>query len=152
MFKQISTHTTGNKINRERYPIIIDRRGYPPSSIKSNSRWVCQQPVSCLPKGGGQTPVIDLMNSNHFVKYEHFKMENIHMLRDLLKKRRLTDQNKFEIDLFHILYLINHRKFLRFLWKENLHEFACLPFGLASAPRVFTKILKPVIKFTTVSD
>jgi len=24
-------------------------------------------------------------------------------------------------------------------------EFACLPFGLASAPRVFTKIMKPVV-------
>ena len=24
-------------------------------------------------------------------------------------------------------------------------EFACLPFGLASAPRVFTKLMKPVV-------
>jgi hypothetical protein len=26
-----------------------------------------------------------------------------------------------------------------------LWEFACLPFGLASAPRAFTKLLKPVV-------
>ena len=31
------------------------------------------------------------------------------------------------------------------LWKGTLYEFACLPFGLASAPRAFTKIMKPVI-------
>ena len=26
-----------------------------------------------------------------------------------------------------------------------MYEFACLPFGLASAPRVFTKLMKPVV-------
>ena len=39
----------------------------------------------------------------------------------------------------------NHQKYLRFLWRDSLLEFACLPFGLASAPRVFTKLLKPVL-------
>ena len=39
----------------------------------------------------------------------------------------------------------NHKKYLQFLWKDSLLEFACLPFGLAVAPRVFTKILKPVV-------
>ena len=47
-------------------------------------------------KGGGQRPVKNLNHLNHFVKYEHFKMENIHMLRDLLKKRRLSGKNRFE--------------------------------------------------------
>lgn len=37
------------------------------------------------------------------------------------------------------------QKFLRFIWKDNLFEFACLPFGLVSAPRVFTKLMKPVV-------
>lgn len=38
-----------------------------------------------------------------------------------------------------------HRKFLRFLWKGLTYEFQCLPFGLSSAPRTFTKLLKPVM-------
>ena len=37
-----------------------------------------------------------------------------------------------------------HRKFLCFQFKDNLYQFNCLPFGLASAPWVFTKTLKPV--------
>lgn len=37
------------------------------------------------------------------------------------------------------------QKFLKFIWKDNLFEFACLPFGLVSAPRVFTKLMKPVV-------
>ena len=96
-------------------------------------------------KGGGQRPVINLKHLNQFVKYEHSKMENIHMLRDLLKK----DDYLVKIDLkdayFTVPVWVNHQKFLRFLWKETLYEYACLPFGLASAPRVFTKIIKPVV-------
>ena len=38
-----------------------------------------------------------------------------------------------------------HQKFLRFIWKETLWEVACLPFGLASVPRTFSKIMKPVV-------
>ncbi len=36
-------------------------------------------------KGGGQRPVFNLRQLNQFVRYEHFKMDGIHMLRDLLK-------------------------------------------------------------------
>lgn len=40
-----------------------------------------------------------------------------------------------------------HRKFLRFKWSDQTNEFTCLPFGYSLAPRVFTKVLKPVISY-----
>ena len=36
------------------------------------------------------------------------------------------------------------RKLLRFIWKGQRFEFICLPFGYYLAPRVFSKILKPL--------
>ena len=33
---------------------------------------------------------------------------------------------------------------MRFYWKGQLFQYTCLPNGLSSAPRHFTKILKPV--------
>ena len=36
------------------------------------------------------------------------------------------------------------RTFLKFSFKEKTYQFECLPFGLACAPQVFTKTLKPV--------
>ena len=36
-----------------------------------------------------------------------------------------------------------HRKYLRFIWKNVLYQFTCLPNGLSSCPRKFTKLLKP---------
>ena len=40
-----------------------------------------------------------------------------------------------------------HRKFLRFQFEGSLYEFTCLPNGLSSAPRVFTKLMKPLFAF-----
>lgn len=37
------------------------------------------------------------------------------------------------------------RKYLRFRFRNQLFQFTVLPFGLASAPYIFTKILKPVV-------
>lgn len=38
-----------------------------------------------------------------------------------------------------------HRKFLRFQWRGRTFEFTALPFGLSTAPHIFTKILRPVV-------
>ena len=96
-------------------------------------------------KDGGNRPVTNLKPLNQFLVYEHFKMEGIHMLRDLLKQ----DDYLVKIDLKDAYLTVpiwkDHQKYLRFLWKGTLHEFVCLPFGLATAPRVFTKLMKPVV-------
>jgi hypothetical protein len=39
---------------------------------------------------------------------------------------------------------VNSRKYLRFRWPGQLFQFTCLCFGLASAPRVYTKVKKPI--------
>ena len=46
--------------------------------------------------------------------------------------------------IFSIPISLSDRKFLKFVWNGRLYAFQCLPFGLASAPRVFTKILKVI--------
>ena len=53
------------------------------------------------------------------------------------------------IDLKDAYFLISitsrHRRFLRFLFNDQLYEFTCMPFGLSVAPLCFTKIMKPVV-------
>ena len=39
------------------------------------------------------------------------------------------------------------RKYLRFSWQGQFYHFTCLPNGLSSAPRIFTKLLKPIFSF-----
>ena len=52
------------------------------------------------------------------------------------------------IDLTDAYYTVpvavEHRKYLRFFWRNRLFQYTCLPNGIASAPRYFIKLLKPV--------
>lgn len=38
-----------------------------------------------------------------------------------------------------------HHQYLCFTWNDHICYFKCLTFGLSSAPRIFTKLLKPVV-------
>ena len=71
-------------------------------------------------------------------------MEGIHLLCDLLQPNNWLGKIDLKDTYFVVPIWEKHQKFLRFVWKESLMEFACLPFGLVSAPRVFTKLMKPV--------
>ena len=98
-------------------------------------------------KDGGFRPIINLRPLNVFLHYQHFKMEGLYMVQDLIER----DYYLCKIDLKDAYLTIpvnqNDQKFLRFIWKGNLFQFQTLPFGLASAPRIFTKLLKPVVGF-----
>ena len=41
-------------------------------------------------------------------------------------------------------YCLRAQEYFRFTWKQQMYEFTCLPNGLACAPRLFTKLMKPV--------
>ena len=90
-------------------------------------------------------PVINLRALNCFLGKEPFKMEGLHVVRSLLQKGDFT----MKLDLKDAYYAIpihpTHRKYLRFVYQNRVYEFQCLPFGLSSAPRAFTRTLKPVL-------
>ena len=96
-------------------------------------------------KDGGNRPVVNLKPLNQFLVYEHFKMEGIHMLRDLLRQGDYLVKIDLKDAYLTVPIWKGHQKYLRFLWKEILLEFACLPVEVATAPRVFTKLMKPVV-------
>ena len=64
------------------------------------------------------------------------------MLKDLLRKGDFIVKIDLKDAYFTVRVWKNHQTFLRFVWKETMYKFACL---LAIAPRVYTKLLKPVL-------
>lgn len=99
--------------------------------------------VFLVPKKGGELrPVINLKNLNSFLPYEHFEMEGVHLLKDLMEEGDWL----VKLDLKDAYLTINvaeeFRKYLKFFWRNKIMEFTSLPFGIAIAPRVFTKIMK----------
>ena len=95
-------------------------------------------------KDGGHRPIINLKRLNYFVPHHHFKMEGIHMLKDLLKQGDFMAKIDLKDAYFAVPISEPDKKYLRFRWKSQMYQFNCLPFGLSCAPWVFTKITKAV--------
>lgn len=101
--------------------------------------------VFLRPKPSGEFRLIlDLTRLNKHVEYQHFKMFSLKTACDLV----LPLAFMASIDLRDAYYTVpvdeNFCKFLRFEWNNQLFEFVCMPNGLAPAPRIFTRLLKPV--------
>ena len=92
-------------------------------------------------------PVINLKRLNEYVVPQHFKMEGIHTLTELLKRGDWMTK----IDLKDVYFTIpihkEHQLVLRFSTAHNhlLFQFSCVPFGLSCTPWVFTRTLKPAL-------
>ena len=98
-------------------------------------------------KSGGWRPIINLKCLNAFVSYQHFKMEGLECVKYLLQHGDWMVKLDLQDAYFLVPISPEHYKFLRFFWKGNLYEYLCLAFGLCSVPRVFTKLLKPVVAY-----
>ena len=101
-------------------------------------------PIFIRPKkDGGHRLILNLKGLNQFVTYHHFKMETLQSVVRLVEK----NCSMASLDLKDAYYTVgvnpSHRKYLRSIWKNVLYQFTCLPNGLSSCPRKFTKLLKP---------
>ncbi|MGL4249587.1 MAG: reverse transcriptase domain-containing protein, partial [Aeromonas sp.] len=90
-------------------------------------------------KGGGLRPILDLRRLNASLIRGRFKMLT---LKSIIAQVRAGDWF-ISIDLkdayFHVQVVQRHRKFLRFAFEGKVFQYKVLPFGLALAPRTFTK-------------
>lgn len=88
-----------------------------------------------------------MKSHNNFIENRHFKLDDLRTAIKLLDK----DSFMINIDLkdayFSIPIHADHKKYLRFHFNDQLYQFNFLPFGLCTAPYVFTKIMRPVTAF-----
>ncbi|KAK3094975.1 hypothetical protein FSP39_008608 [Pinctada imbricata] len=99
-------------------------------------------------KDGGLRPIFNLKGLNKHIQYHHFKMEGFLTVKNLIQKGDYMVKVDLKDAYLSILIHEDHRKYLRFLNSEGQTlQFRSLPFGLASGPRLFTKIMKPLVAF-----
>lgn len=88
--------------------------------------------------------ILNLKYLNECVEYHHFKMETLKTALNLVTRNCFFGS----IDLTDAHYSCkvdeHDRTYLRFLWEGQKYQYTCLPNGLATAPRIFTKLMKPV--------
>ena len=78
------------------------------------------------------------------VTYQHFKMENVNCVLKLMEKDFHGIYRFTRCILFCQYPQTASKVAYRFIWNGQLFQFTCLPNGLTSAPRWFTKLLKPI--------
>ena len=95
-------------------------------------------------KDGGKRMILNLSTLNEHIEYNHFKMERLESAMQLMTKNCFMGS----IDLRDAYYSVRihpeSRKYLRFIWRDKLYQFTALPNGYSAAPRLFTKLLKPI--------
>lgn len=91
--------------------------------------------------------MINLSTLNSFACHHHFKMEDLKVVADSLRPLNFMCKIDLRDAYFAVPIHPAHQKLLCFQFKNVTYQFKCLPFGLTSAPRVFTKVLKPLIVY-----
>ena len=95
-------------------------------------------------KDGTYRFILNLKRLNKHVQKTHFKMESIKQVIAMVQPGCWMAT----IDLKDAYYSVPvhklSRKHLKFVWDKVIHEFTSLPNGYRDAPRIFTKLMKPV--------
>ena len=89
--------------------------------------------------------ILNLKELNQFISTQHFKLEDYRTASNIITKNCYLANLDLKDAYFMISIKEDSRKYLRFQFKNKLYQFNVLPFGLSTAPFVFTKILKPAV-------
>ena len=84
-------------------------------------------------------PILDLSTLNTFLNTGSFKMETPETIRTFLQAGEWVTSIDFKDAYFHIPIHSQSRKYMRFHLQGRSYQFKALPFGLSTAPMVFTR-------------
>ncbi len=94
------------------------------------------------PKGyGGLRPILDLRRLNFSLYKGKFKMLTMRTIMSQVQEGDWFVTIDLKDAYFHIQVVLRHRRFLRFAFGGKAYQYKVLPFGLALAPRTFTKCM-----------
>ena len=98
-------------------------------------------------KNGKMRPVLDLSVLNQYLVVPHFKMETNRSIRSTIHLGTWTTSLDLMDAYFHIPISHTYRHFLRLVWADKVYSLKAMPFGLAIAPLVFTRIFQTVVSY-----
>lgn len=98
-------------------------------------------------KKGKQCPDFNMKSLNAFIVSHGFRMATLKMVAGTLRKGDFVVSLDLSDAYFHLRIHPRFRRFLCFKFRGKLFQFRAMPFGLSSAPRVFTRITQPITLF-----
>ncbi len=92
-------------------------------------------------RDGGLRPILDLRRLNLYLYKGKFKMLTMRTIMSQVQEGDWFVTIDLKDAYFHIQVVQRHRRFLRFAFGGKAYQYKVLPFGLALAPRKFTKCM-----------
>lgn len=132
---------------------IIKKRNYQIITVWCNfTVCSCQRSIYisylCHSKIKRYLPVYyNLKKLNGYIDTYHFKLEDMRTACKLLSQNCCMTKIDLKDAYFSLAVDEEFKFFLRFRFRDELYEFNCIPFGLCSAPFIFTKIMKPLCTY-----
>jgi hypothetical protein len=102
--------------------------------------------VFLVPKKSGEWRlIIDLSRLNRFLRVPRFKMETTRSVATAILPKDWAVSLDLLDAYFHIPMHPDYQHFLRLSHEGKVYQFRALPFGLASAPLIFTTVVKAFV-------
>ncbi len=92
-------------------------------------------------RDGGLRPILELRRLNFSLYKGKFKMLTMKTIMSQIQGGDWFVTIDLKHPYFHIQVIQRHRRFLRFAFGGKAYQYKVLPFGLALAPRTFTKCM-----------
>ncbi len=90
--------------------------------------------------------VHDLRRLNDHVRYRHFRLAGTSVVRQMIRRRDWAVTLDMSSAYHHLAIHPAHRRLLGFALGGQHYQFNALEFGISSAPRLFTKLLQPLLR------
>jgi len=122
------------------------------SEVHNKAQLHVINPLSVSMQASGKKRLIlDLRKVNQCLYKQKFKFEDYKQALAYFRPGCFLTKFDLKSGYHHIEIFPDHRKYLGFAWKFNNGKiryfmFNVLPFGLSTAPYIFTKLLRPLVK------
>ena len=95
--------------------------------------------------------LLNLWYLNQFLYAPHFKYEDLHVAALLFERNELLFKFDLKLGYHHVDIYPKHQKYLGFQWDiggvTGYYVFAVLPFWLSTACYIFTKLMRPLVRY-----
>ena len=119
--------------------------------IKVNVPPKVVNPLSVSENGDKKRLILNLRYVNQHLWKKHVKFEDFKVFRNYIREGSYMFHFDFRSGYHHIDIFEEHWTYLGFSWTENgvtsYYVFVVLPFGLSTAPYIFTKVCRVFVKY-----
>jgi hypothetical protein len=113
---------------------------------RAAKRFFASAPFVVPKAGGGSRPVLDLRELNEYIEEKHIKMEGWPDLPPLVERGSWMGKLDLKSAYLHVQIAPEDQSLLAFGFRGQWYKATALMFGLRNAPRLFTRLMRPVAR------